>query len=177
LLVITPAVAEEKLKLSGVAGTIDFAIGNSKVFRTAGSFTDWRGTLKVDDTDVPSSRVDVVVNTNSIQMMDTQQTSMLKDGDFFDVERFPQMTFHSTKVERTGEDALRVEGDVTLRGVTRPMVLTVTVSDRQPDAPPGARYAHFKGFGTIKRSDFGMTKYVDMVGDNVEISIAADARR
>jgi len=53
----------------------------------------------------------------------------------------------------------------------------VTVADRRPDAPAGARYARFRGIGTIKRSEFGMTKYVDMVGDTVEIVIATDAWR
>jgi polyisoprenoid-binding protein YceI len=177
IVVAGPAAAVENLKIGASYGSIDFAIGNSKVFRTTGSFTDWKGTVKVDDADVLKSSVDVVVNTTSIQMLDVQQTNMLKDGDFFDVGRFPQMTFHSTRIERTGENTLRVDGDVTLRGITRPMTLAVTVSDRRPDAPPGARYARFKAVGTIKRSDFGMTKYIDMVGDTVEFSIATEARR
>jgi len=177
LVIASPAAAVENLKIGASFGSIDFAIGNSKVFRTTGSFTDWKGTVKVDDADVLQSRVDVEVNTASIQMLDVQQTNMLKDGDFFDVGRFPQMTFHSTRIERTGENTLRVDGNVTLRGVTRPMTLAVTVSDRRPDAPPGKRYARFKAVGIIKRSDFGMTKYIDMVGDTVELSIATDARR
>ena len=178
LLLAGPATAAvEKLKIGAAYGSIDFAIGNSKVFSTTGSFTDWKGTVKVDDADVLQSSVDVVINTTSIQMLDAQQTNMLKDGDFFDVVHFPQMTFHSTRIERTGENTLRVEGNVTVRGITRPMTLAVTVSDRRPDAAPGARYARFKAVGTIKRSDFGMTKYIDMVGDTVEISIATDARR
>src|SRR5262249_12359356 len=114
LLIAGPAAAVETLKIGASFGSIDFAIGNSKVFRTTGSFTDWKGTVKVDDADVLQSRVDVEVNTASIQMLDAQQTNMLKDGDFFDVGRFPQMTFHSTRIERTGENTLRVDGDVTL---------------------------------------------------------------
>ena len=172
-----PAAAAERLEISGKYGTIDFAIGNSRVFRTTGSFTDWKGTVKVDDVNVGQSSVDVIVKTASIQMLDTQQTNILKDSDYFDVAHFPEMTFHSTRVERTGEYSLKVEGDITLRGVTRPMTLAMTVSDRQPQAAPGARYARFRGVGTIKRSEFGMTKYIDMVGDNVEISITTEARR
>ena len=80
-------------------------------------------------------------------------------------------------IERTGENAFKVEGNITLRGITRPMTLDVTVADRRPDAPTGARYARFRGIGTIKRSEFGMNKYVDMVGDTVEIVIATDAWR
>ena len=173
----SPAAAAEQLEIGAKYGTIDFAIGNSKVFRTTGSFTDWKGTVTVDDADVPNSKVDVVVKTTSIQMLDEQQTNMLKDADYFDVQHFPEMTFHSTHIERVGDNALKVEGDITLRGVTRPMTLAVTVTDRQPKAAPGARYARFRGAGTIKRSDFGMTKYLDVVGDTVELSIATEARR
>lgn len=171
------AQASEKLKIGADRGTIDFAIGDSKIFRTTGGFKNWKGTVNVDDAEVPKSTVEVVVNTGSIQMLDTQQTAMLKDSDFFDVEKFPQMTFQSKKIERTGDNALKVEGDITLRGITRPMTLAVTVNDRRPDAPAGSRYARFRGVGTIKRSEFGMTKYIDMVGDLVEIIISTDAWR
>jgi polyisoprenoid-binding protein YceI len=178
LVLASPAAqASEKLSIGADHGTIDFAIGNSRIFRTTGGFKNWQGTVNVDDAEVPRSTVDVVVNTDSIQMLDTQQTAMLKDRDFFDVEKFPRMIFESKKIERIGEDALKVEGDITLRGITRPMTLEVTVNDRRPDAPAGARYARFRGVGTIKRSDFGMTKYVDMVGDTVEITISTDAWR
>ncbi|OFX05051.1 MAG: hypothetical protein A3D94_19160 [Alphaproteobacteria bacterium RIFCSPHIGHO2_12_FULL_66_14] len=169
--------AAELLKISGNRGTIDFAIGDSRVFRTTGEFKDWRGTVHVDDDNVPRSTVEVIVRTGSVQMLDSQQTAMLKDSDFFHVEKFPEMTFRSTHVERTGESTLRVDGDVTLRGITRPMKLDVSVTDRRPNAAPGTRYAGFRAKGTIKRSEFGMTKYVDVVGDTVEISIAADAWR
>ena len=169
--------AAEKLSIGADRGTIDFAIGNSKIFRTTGGFKHWQGALIVDDAEVPNSSVEVVVFTDSLQMLDTQQTAMLKDSDFFDVEKFPKMIFESKKIERTGENAFKVEGDITLRGVTRQMTLDVTVADRRPDAPAGARYARFRGIGTIKRSQFGMTKYVDMVGDTVEITIATDAWR
>jgi polyisoprenoid-binding protein YceI len=178
LLLASPgAQATEKLKISDSHGAIDFAIGNSKVFRTTGTFKDWQGTVNVDDADVPKSAVEVVVNTASIQMLDSQQTAMLRDSDFFDVGRFPKMTFHSTRIERTSNNSLKVEGDMMLRGITRPMTFDVTVSERRAEAPPGSRYARFRGLGTIKRSEFGMTKYSDMLGDTVEISIATEAWR
>jgi polyisoprenoid-binding protein YceI len=173
----SPVEAADRLKIGGNRGTIDFAIGDSKVFRTTGGFKSWQGTLNVDDAEVPRSTVEVVVNTGSVQMLDTQQTAMLRDSDFFDVEKFPEMTFRSNRVARSGENSFKVDGNVTLRGITRPMTLDVTVTNRRPDSPAGARYARFRGVGTIKRSDFGMTKYVDMVGDTVEIVIATDAWR
>lgn len=172
-----PASAREELTIEGTRGIIEFAIGDSRLLRTTGSFKSWHGHVHVDDADVPRSSVEVVVQTGSIEMLDRQQVEMLKDADFFDVTRFPQMTFRSDKVVRTGEATLTVEGLITLRGITRPMTLDVTVSDRRPDAPPGTRYARFRGSGKIKRSEFGMTRFVDMVGDTVEISIRADALR
>ena len=169
--------AAESLKIGGRRGTIDFAIGDSKIFRTTGEFKDWQGTLHVDDEDVPHSTVEVIVRTASVSMLDNQQTAMLKDSDFFYVEKFPEMTFRSTQVARAGESTLLVNGNVTLRGITRPMTLDVSVTDRRPNAAPGTRYAGFRAKGTIKRSEFGMTKFVDVVGDTVEISIRADAWR
>ena len=112
------AQAAEKLSIGADHGTIDFAIGDSKIFRTTGSFKNWQGAVNVDDAEVPKSTVDVVVYTESVQMLDTQQTAMLKDSDFFDVEKFPKMTFESKEIERTGKDAFKVEGDITLRGIT-----------------------------------------------------------
>ena len=126
---------------------------------------------------MPKSAVDVVVHTTSIDMLDEQQTTMLKDADFFDVEKFPEMTYRSTGVARTGETTFTVEGGLTLRGITRPMTLAASVTDRVPEAPSGKRYATFRADGSLKRSEYGMVKYIDVVGDTVEISIRTDAWR
>ena len=74
-------------------GTIDFAIGNSKLFRTTGSFKDWQGTVQVDDADVPRSTVAVEGQHQQHPHARPQQTAMLKDADFFDVAKFPEMTY------------------------------------------------------------------------------------
>lgn len=177
-LVPWPAAAKvTELIIGSARGTIDFAIGDSRIFRTTGSFKGWEGKVTVDDGDVPHSAVEVVVHTASIDMLDEQQTSMLKDADFFDVERFPSMTYRSTRIERTGETTLRVEGDLMLRGIVKPMMLQASVTDRRPAAPAGRHYARFLAEGSIKRSDYGMIKYIDVVGDKVDISIRADAWR
>lgn len=172
-----PAAAAEQLHIGAARGSIDFAIGDSKIFRTTGSFKEWQGTVLVDDTDVARSTVQVNVNTASIQMMDVQQSEMLKDADFFDVTKFPTMTYASSTIVRTGDSTLKVEGTITLRGITRPMALAVSVTDRKPDAAAGARYARFRAEGSLQRSEFGMVKYVDVVGDTVDFSIRTDAWR
>jgi polyisoprenoid-binding protein YceI len=171
------ASAAEQLHIGAARGSIDFSIGDSKIFRTTGSFKEWQGTVLVDDADVARSTVNVNVKTGSIQMMDPQQADMLKDSDFFDVAKFPQMTYVSQKIARTGDTTLKVEGQITLRGITRPMELDVSVTDRKPDAAAGARYARFRAEGILKRSEFGMVKYIDVVGDTVDFSIRTDAWR
>ncbi|UYN97406.1 MAG: YceI family protein [Enhydrobacter sp.] len=169
--------AEQPLNIGAGRGTIDFAIGDSRIFRTTGSFKDWRGFVHVDEANVPRSSVEVTVRTASIDMLDAQQTAMLKEPDFFDVANHPEMRFRSTRIERTGETTLKVEGLITLRGVTRPMTLDVSVTDRGADASSGRPYARFRGTGSIKRSEFGMTRFVDVVGDTVDITIRTDAWR
>jgi polyisoprenoid-binding protein YceI len=171
------ASAAEQLHIGAARGSIDFSIGDSKIFRTTGSFKEWQGTVLVDDADAARSTVQVNVNTSSIQMMDAQQSEMLKDTDFFDVAKFPKMTYVSSTITRTGDSTLKVEGAVTLRGITRPMELAVSVTDRKPDAAAGARYARFHAEGILKRSEFGMVKYIDVVGDTVDFSIRTDAWR
>ncbi len=171
-----PALAEgTELTIGSAHGTLDFFIGDSKIFRTTGSFKVWKGRVKVDETDVAQSTVDVVVHMPSIEMLDKQQTEMLKDVEYFDVRKFPEMTYRSTKVERTGDATLRIDGELTLRGITRPMTLEASVTNRHPDAAPGKRYATFRAKGSLKRSEYGMTKYIDIVGDKVDIAIRTDA--
>ena len=171
------ASAGETLHIGSARGTIDFSIGDSRVFRTTGSFKEWQGTLTGDDADASRSSVEVTVKTASISMLDSQQTATLKDTDYFAVEQFPEMRFRSTSVQRTSDTTLVVLGDVTLRGITRPMRLDVTMTDRRSNAAPGQRYARFQATGSIKRSEFGMTKFIDLVCDTVDISIRADAWR
>ncbi len=165
------------LTIGSPRGTIDFAVGESKFFRTTGTFKDWHGKVRVDEIDVRRSSVDVIVFTKSVRMADENQTEMLKDAEFFAVDDYPQMTFHSYAVERTGEDTLRVIGTLSLRGIGRPMILDVSVSDRKPGAAPGDRYARFRGHGSLLRSEFGMTKFIEITGDTVDISIHTDAWR
>ena len=177
LLARQAAATTDLLNIGSSRGKLDFAVGESRFFRATGRFKDWHGKVRVDDVDVPSSRVDVIVLTKSVQMADENQTEMLKAAEFFDISNFPHMTFRSLAVERTGEETLRVVGLLTLRGIKRPMFLDASVTDRRPEAAPGDRYARFRASGSLQRSEFGMTKYLDVVGDNVEISIHAEAWR
>jgi polyisoprenoid-binding protein YceI len=132
------------------------------------------GTLMLDAADLSKSSVDVTIDMNSIDTGVPKFDEHLKSADFFDTARFPTATFKSTQVEAAGEGRLKVTGDLTLHGVTRPVVLDVTVNKigEHPMAKKPA--AGFNATTTVLRSDFGLGGYVPAVGDEVTISIASE---
>jgi polyisoprenoid-binding protein YceI len=166
-----PSHAAEDLQIGAARGSIDFAVGNSAFFRTSGVFRKWQGTVRIDESNIPASAVRVSIDTTSIDTRDVQQDGQLRGADFFDVAKFPTMTFVSTKVERTGQQKLKVTCDVTLRGITHPMVLDVEVQRHTAGA------AAFTATGRVNRADFGMNKYLDITGNYVDIRIRAEATR
>lgn len=148
--------------------------------RVFGAFTDWEGTLTADPDDLSTLAVDVTVQTASINTFNEQRDDHLRTDDFFDVENHPTMTFTSSRVVVNGR-AINVEGDLTIRGTTRPVVLTGEYLGEGPDPWGGERIA-FVASTTIDRQDFGVSfnqlvEGVGMIGDQVEISLAIEAVR
>jgi polyisoprenoid-binding protein YceI len=100
----------------------------------------------------------------------------LQNADFFDVAKYPQATFTSTKVEKgASADKLKVTGDLTLHGVTRPVVLDVNVNKVADHPMWKAPVAGFDATTTIKRTEFGIGKYAPMVSDDIKIQITTEA--
>ena len=148
--------------------------------RVLGVFTDWEGTVVVDPDDLSTLAVDVTVQTASINTFTEQRDDHLRTDDFFDVENYPTMTFTSNRVVVNG-NAVAVEGDLTIRGTTRPVVLVGEYLGEGPDPWGGERIA-FTASTTIDRQDFGVSfnqlvEGVGMIGDQVEISLAIEAVR
>lgn len=136
------------------------------------------GTVNIDDKDLAKSNVQVSIDVNKINTGVDARDNHLKSPDFFDVAKFPTLTFKSTKVEKAG-DNLKVTGDLTLHGVTKPVVLDV--EDLTPDtATMGDRIARSASASTkINRHDFGLdwNKKVGenlAVGDDVKIEISLE---
>ncbi|HEX2753257.1 MAG TPA: YceI family protein, partial [Alphaproteobacteria bacterium] len=117
------------------------------------------------------------IDTNSLTMDDDAWEKHLKNEDFFNVEKFPAMTFKSTKVEKTGDNTGRVTGDLTLLGVTKPVTLDV-IFNKGGIHPYSKKYvAGFSATGKLNRSEFGMTYGLPGVGDEVNISIEVEGIR
>ncbi len=161
--------------------TVEFAVKHLMISTVRGRFSDLSGTVELDDENSASSTVDVSINVASIDTRQADRDAHLRSADFFDVERFPIMRFRSTRITRDG-DALRVEGDLTIRGVTRPVALRATEEGRAQD-PWGGQRVGYTASTTINRRDFGLTWNQALetggfvVGDDVKISADVEVVR
>ncbi|ALN64344.1 yceI-like domain protein [Lysobacter antibioticus] len=133
------------------------------------------GTITYDPAKPAASSVQVTIPLSGLNSHVPDFDEHLKSADFFDAEKFPTITFKSTKVEAAGEKKLKVSGDLTVHGVTKPAVLDVTINKigEQPMAKRAA--AGFDASTTLKRSDFGLGKYAPNVSDEVSIRITTEA--
>ena len=133
------------------------------------------GTITYDPAKPAASSVQVTIPLDGLNSHVPDFDEHLKSADFFDAAKFPTITFKSTKVEAAGEKKLKVTGDLTVHGVTKPAVLDVSVNKigEQPMAKRAA--AGFDATTTLKRSDFGLGKYAPNVSDEVSIRITTEA--
>jgi polyisoprenoid-binding protein YceI len=134
------------------------------------------GDADYDPSRPEAARISVSIDVGSVHTREDKRDAHLRSADFFDVERFPKMTFESKKVTKKG-DALEVEGDLTIRGTTRPVVLAVEEITEEHGDPWGNRRIGATASTKIKRSDFGMTWNAALeaggvvVGDEVKIHL------
>lgn len=166
-------------KLDPAHAHVEFAVRHLMISRVKGQFTDVEGTLRVADDDVSTAELEVEIDAASIDTRVDQRDEHLRSADFLDAENHPKITYHSKSVERTGDDRLRVVGDLTIRDVTREVVLDVTERGRAAD-PWGGQRAGFGATAKINRKDFGLTWNQTLetggvlVGDEIEITLDAE---
>ena len=134
----------------------------------------WTGTLDWDPANPEASSIEAVIQAASIDSGVDRFDDHLKSADFFDVEAHPQITFRSTSLETTGPAAGRMTGDLTIKGVTKPVTLDVTLNRAADDSFAKGYKLGFSARGVVKRSDFGVDKYVPFVGDEVDVIIEAE---
>ncbi len=177
-----PALAEPvSWKIDPSHTDAQFAVRHLVVSTVRGHFGKTTGTVMMDDRNLAASTVEATVDVNTIDTRVPDRDAHLKSPDFFDAAKYPTMTFRSSKVERRGEDALEVTGDLTIRGKTRPAVFHVSYS-KPIKGPKGEDRRGFSATARINRRDFGLnwSKMVEagpVVGDDVQITIDAEATR
>lgn len=155
---------------------VGFGIRHLMISTVRGQFTDVKGTVVVDERDPTSAKIDITIATPSVTTGDAKRDGHLRSPDFFDAERFPAITFRSKRVEGRSGNSFRVLGDLTIRDVTREVVLDVELLGRAKD-PWGNERAAFEASTKINRGDYGLTWNAALeaggvlVGDEVKISI------
>lgn len=164
----------EKYVIESPHTQIMFTVNHLGFSHSTGKFLGYEGAFSLDRMNPSNSSVAITINTDSLDMGHEEWNKHLKDADYFNVEKFPTMTFKSTTITVTGKDTADVTGNLTLLGVTRPVTLKVKHNKSGP-YPFGEKYvAGFDATTTIRRTDFGMTSGVPMVGDEVEIRISVE---
>ncbi len=159
---------------------VEFAAKHMMITRVKGRLTDVEGTIQINDADPSASSAEAVIKAASIDTRTEQRDTHLKSADFLDVEKFPLIRFKSTKVELLGEDRYRITGDLTIRDVTKPVVLDVTHEGRSKD-PWGGNRVGFSATTKIDRRDFGLVWNVALetggvlVSNDIKISIDVEA--
>jgi polyisoprenoid-binding protein YceI len=141
-----------------------------------GQFGKIEGTLDFDSADPTKSSVNATIALSSVDSNVKKLDERLVSSDYFDVAKYPTATFKSTRVEKGATpDRLKVTGDLTLHGVTKPVTLDVTVAKVGQHPLRKAPAAGFEATTTLKRSDFGINTYLPMVADEVKIHLVAEA--
>jgi polyisoprenoid-binding protein YceI len=165
-----------------VHSSIGFWVRHMMVSKVHGRFARWGGKLEFDEEAPSTSRVELEIEAASIDTQEPQRDAHLRSADFLDAEKFPTLSFESTSVQPAGEGKLRVRGELTIRGVTRPVVLEVEYSGRVAD-PWGGERAGFSARTTLNRKDFGLVwnQVLEagqlLVGEKVEIAIEVELVR
>lgn len=133
------------------------------------------GALVLDKENPVDSKVDVTIDLNKMITGIPALDKHLKGKQFFDVAKYPKATFVSNKVVMAGKDAAKVEGVLTLHGVSKPVTLDVKLNQEGLNPITNNRTVGFSGTAVIKRSDFGMTTLIPALSDEVELKIEAEA--
>jgi len=156
---------------------VEFKVKHLMVSNVKGNFDKHTGVVELNDKDITKSKVEVSIDTNSVNTKVQKRDEHLRSADFFDVAKFPAMTFVSKKVAKAGKDKLKVTGDLTLHGVTKQGVLDVEGPSKESKDPWGNIRRGATASTKINRKDFGLVWNAALetggvvVGDEVTITL------
>lgn len=174
--------SKSKWQLDPTHSSVDFSVKHMMFATVKGAFKQFDATIEADPTDLTTAHIQFAVDTASVDTRNDDRDGHLRSADFFDVENYPQLTFKSTKIEKTGENEYNVTGDLTIKDVTKTETFTVKFEGQGQD-PWGNQKAGFGVDGTIDRSKYGLTWNAALetggvlVGDKINISLQIQAAK
>ena len=153
-----------------------FRVDHLGFSKTIGRFGEFEGEFTFSGKPAADANVKLTIEASSVDTFVPRRDQHLRSPDFFSVEEFPKISFQSTKIEPTGDATAKVTGDLTLHGVTKPVVIEMQVN-RVGKNPRGVDVAGFSGATTLKRSDFGMMYGQGGIGDQIEIWLEVEGMK
>jgi len=156
---------------------VEFKVKHMMIANVKGQFAKITGTLTLDESDLADSHIEALIEAASIETRDAQRDAHLKSADFLDVEKFPTLSFKSTRISLVRDGELAVEGDLTIRGVTRKVIFSVEGPTSPAKDPWGSIRVAVSATTKINRKDFGLTWNAALetggilVGDEVIITL------
>lgn len=176
----SPQIGISTWKIDPAHTTAEFKVKHMMITNVKGHFSGLSGTLSLDEQDVTKSKVEVAIPAATINTREQERDTHLKSADFFDVEKFPTLSFKSTSVTRRPNDELEIEGDLTIRGVTRKVRLAVEGPTAEGKDPWGNTRIGVSAITKVNRKDYGLVWNAALetggllVGDDVAITIDAE---
>ena len=170
-----PAFAAEKYDIDNTHTQIIFSWNHFGFSNPSASLEKITGDFELDKADLTKSTISVTLPLDGLHTGVPKLDEHLKSPDFFDAAKFPDITFKSTKVEKSGASGLKITGDLTIHGVTKSVVLDGKVNKIGDNPMLKKESAGFDASTTIKRSDFGIGKYVPNVSDEIPVRITFDS--
>ena len=172
----------ERWEIDSSRSAVRFAVRHLVLSKTRGRFSRWSGTVMVPDGDFKRATVDVVIDASSIDTGVVRRDQHLRSSDYFDVTRYPQITFTGRHVSAEPEGRLRVVGTLTIKGLTREVTLAVVPNGRTLE-PWGKQRVGFSATTSIDRREFGFTGNPALdaggvvIGERIDVEIEVDAVR
>ncbi len=169
--------ATETYVIDSVHSSVGFSIRHM-VSKVPGSFTQFSGTITVDQDNMEHNSVEAVIDVGSINTANEKRDGHLKTPDFFDAAQFATITFKSKAWKKTGADTYDVTGDLTIKDVTKEVVLNVTALGFGPGMKPNSKLSGWEATTTLKKSDFnlsGPAMLGKVLGDEVKVHINIEA--
>jgi polyisoprenoid-binding protein YceI len=173
----TPQTSTTTWNIDPVHSVAEFKVKHMMISNVKGQFPKVTGTLTFDESDLIRSQVEATIEAASIETRDPQRNAHLKSADFFDVEKFPTLSFTSTSVRLVRDGELAVEGNLTIHGITRKVVFSVEGPTPPAKDPWGNTRVAVSATTKINRKDFGLTWNAALetggilVGDEVTITL------
>lgn len=182
-LLSTPALADAVTYAPDAGHTeVRFYWDHAGVSEQSGEWGGVTGEVTLDPDDIAAAKISITIDPASLNTGVEALDKHMKSADMFDIEKHPEITFVSTSVEQTGDKTARITGDLTIKGVTKPIVLDATVV-HLGEHPVGQYIDHYKGqwlgvraTGTLKRSEFDVGYGTPLTSDEIRLEIATEMK-